>query len=540
MLPRKPPFLIASVLAAIAVLAAVGMSPRGRAIQAETGPAAGREGPGTERTLPRVPGRLGSAIFETPEKAAVVVRDRRTGRVVLSTASETLEGADLHGRHLWGADLGKAKLAGANLEGAQLSDADLEKADLRRANLRGASMVRARLVGACLQGADLSGASLWGASVEGADLRDATLTDANLLGCVYDAATRWPDGFDPKAHPVVPATLLGKDPVAPGLLDRRIDLRLQNADLRAAAAALRKAGVIVAPVHKTLKTGRASLTLRDTPARQVLDTVAALYGVTWRGDTAVQFQRKWAERPIDLTLKDADLTAAVAALQQAGIFQPELRGEAPERRISLSLRSVPARQAVEVIAAAYGVAGRCQQSGPVFTALAAVQADADEGLSEERAQQINMAINMLRQLGIADRYDGRSDPTASAEAIRRVVASLAPAERGQPQGAGEGGATVPGVPIRDLPPATRRIVLQWQRSEHARQREASLRSIERMLVRATEPFDEERCLASAISLRQEGSRWQVDLNSPGWRRGYSYTATAPAPLPSPNETGGNQ
>lgn len=73
--------------------------------------------------------------------------------------------------------------------------ATLERADLRGANLGGAN-----LRGLSLRAASLQGACLGGAELRHADLRGADLTDAGIEGAVFDATTRWPEGFDAAAH----------------------------------------------------------------------------------------------------------------------------------------------------------------------------------------------------------------------------------------------------------------------------------------------------------------------------------------------------
>lgn len=78
----------------------------------------------------------------------------------------------------------------ANFEQAGLAGAFLSKATLYEASLRGAVLTGADLREANLQSADLSGASLVGADLTGANLRDAKLD-----GILFDASTRWPDGF---------------------------------------------------------------------------------------------------------------------------------------------------------------------------------------------------------------------------------------------------------------------------------------------------------------------------------------------------------
>ncbi len=72
--------------------------------------------------------------------------------------------------------------------------AKLPQAGLVAANLQGAS-----LIGASLIGASLHGASLMRANLIGAELNGTNLEGADLEGAYYDANTKWPEGFDPKA-----------------------------------------------------------------------------------------------------------------------------------------------------------------------------------------------------------------------------------------------------------------------------------------------------------------------------------------------------
>jgi hypothetical protein len=61
------------------------------------------------------------------------------------------------------------------------------------ADLRGAFLIRATLIATDFSRANLSGANLSGADLYGAHLRETTLE-----GLLYDLATKWPVGFDPK------------------------------------------------------------------------------------------------------------------------------------------------------------------------------------------------------------------------------------------------------------------------------------------------------------------------------------------------------
>lgn len=75
---------------------------------------------------------------------------------------------------------------------------------------RAGYFTRTILRGACLVAADLSRARLCDADLTHADLREgrllgANLTSARLRGARYDAATRWPPGFNPRRHGAVKA-----------------------------------------------------------------------------------------------------------------------------------------------------------------------------------------------------------------------------------------------------------------------------------------------------------------------------------------------
>ena len=145
---------------------------------------------------------------QTPQRPGVY-RDATLAN--LDLAGSTLwnfdfAGADLTGAMLTGTNLEWASLEDTTLEGADLSHADLsharlKRADLTGADLRGADLSVADLTEAVLAGADLSGAVLGATDLTGADLSDAILEGATLVGVVWDASTRWPQGYEPPAQP---------------------------------------------------------------------------------------------------------------------------------------------------------------------------------------------------------------------------------------------------------------------------------------------------------------------------------------------------
>jgi hypothetical protein len=134
------------------------------------------------------------------------------------------------GAVLDGADLRRAQWAGVGLRGVTFRRCRLDEADLTGVDLTGCRFVRCDLLEACLEHARLARSTwvdvnLYDGSLHSADLRGATLTRVDLCDCslwearlngadltrcyaervepggsCYDRFTRWPVGFDPKAH----------------------------------------------------------------------------------------------------------------------------------------------------------------------------------------------------------------------------------------------------------------------------------------------------------------------------------------------------
>jgi len=104
----------------------------------------------------------------------------KNGRVIYTTASESLSEASLTVANLASANLTGANLFDADLTGANLFDADLTGANLTCANLTSASLSDANLDDANLSGANLTGANLTHADLSFANLTYEQLTSANL------------------------------------------------------------------------------------------------------------------------------------------------------------------------------------------------------------------------------------------------------------------------------------------------------------------------------------------------------------------------
>lgn len=103
------------------------------------------------------------------------------------------------GQSMRGFDLSKRDLDALALHGADLISANLQYASLVATGLQEARLIRADLTYADLSYADLSHANMVRAILSRTRLEGAILTGANLSGATYDAATKWPEGFDPAA-----------------------------------------------------------------------------------------------------------------------------------------------------------------------------------------------------------------------------------------------------------------------------------------------------------------------------------------------------
>lgn len=153
------------------------------------------------------------------------IKQKTTGKLLFSTAQDSLLGVDMTGRVMEGADaayfnftgaimndvnlnyadlsratFSRADLRKANLQEANLVGAVMDQADLTRANLTRARMGKARLHKAQFNSANLSKAVLADSDLRGANFATANLAGADLHGAIYDEQTRWPKGFTPASR----------------------------------------------------------------------------------------------------------------------------------------------------------------------------------------------------------------------------------------------------------------------------------------------------------------------------------------------------
>jgi uncharacterized protein YjbI with pentapeptide repeats len=132
-----------------------------------------------------------------------------------------MSAANLYGAKLNEADLSGANFNDSNLEDGNLCHANLNGAQLQRiildhANLADAQLIGVRITGRSLHGAIrthaimhkakiaayLVNADLTAAELKGADLGEVPdlWRVGSLAGARYDEETKWPEGFDPRAH----------------------------------------------------------------------------------------------------------------------------------------------------------------------------------------------------------------------------------------------------------------------------------------------------------------------------------------------------
>jgi hypothetical protein len=155
----------------------------------------------TSAGLPATDDQPEPVVMPTDVQAAMTVLGRRDASKDRAEARLDLVLADLRGANLFGANLKRANLSATNLStqpGRRI--VNLSEANLQHASLYGANVQGVYLSGANLQGANLTGSNLQNALLYRANLQGADLSGANLHDVSYNAATKWPEGFNPSDH----------------------------------------------------------------------------------------------------------------------------------------------------------------------------------------------------------------------------------------------------------------------------------------------------------------------------------------------------
>jgi hypothetical protein len=150
----------------------------------------------------------------TDVQAAIRVLGRRKTEYDTGWTRPNLARTDLRRIRLIGhnvAQFSSANLAGAHLEGASIFyKAEFRQANLGQAHLTGTKFASSDFSSANLTGADFRDADLGFVDFSYADLRGANLEGTKFLllslsDVKHDAATRWPEGFDPESNGAPPA-----------------------------------------------------------------------------------------------------------------------------------------------------------------------------------------------------------------------------------------------------------------------------------------------------------------------------------------------
>ena len=94
------------------------------------------------------------------------------------------------------ADFSKAYLGWVTIDHATLVGCNFSHAVVCRATLTNDYLGAANFSNANLIGTDFSGSDLSGCNLCGADLTEAILFEVDLINATYNAATKWPAGFN--------------------------------------------------------------------------------------------------------------------------------------------------------------------------------------------------------------------------------------------------------------------------------------------------------------------------------------------------------
>ena len=122
-----------------------------------------------------------------------------------------LEGISFRGSDLTGSDFTGSDLYGSTLDETNMSCCKMQGVDLRNSYIDGV----------CFRGADLGNARLsrnelgGGLMLCAADFTDANLDGADFSGAIYDAATVFPEGFDPDQRGMIKLEDRRRDPCPP-------------------------------------------------------------------------------------------------------------------------------------------------------------------------------------------------------------------------------------------------------------------------------------------------------------------------------------
>ena len=176
------------------------------------------------------------------------------------------------------------------------------------------------------------------------------------------------------------------------------------------------------------------------------------------------------ERPVDLSIADAGAADAIRALNAGGQLGACLEGEEPERKVTLSVKGMRARDLLDALGALYGLRWQRRLTMIVFSPRPPGAGMATSGASPtDLAARADLVLAGLGQWGYGPGSagtDATDDYNARKEGYEQAMALFSAEDRRRMMVAqGEGGGMEPpkvGARLRDLPEASQRALLGWR------------------------------------------------------------------------------
>ncbi len=130
----------------------------------------------------------------------------------INLENQILIGIPLSNVNFTGANLKDIDVRGANLRETIFDDANLEGAYLGRVTLHENHLKNVNLKKSSLSLADLSYVIFENCNLEGVDLKGAYLKGVKMINTTYNANTKFPNNFNPKAHGMIEVEVEGIKP----------------------------------------------------------------------------------------------------------------------------------------------------------------------------------------------------------------------------------------------------------------------------------------------------------------------------------------
>ncbi len=198
-------------------------------------------------------------------------------------------------------------------------------------------------------------------------------------------------------------------------------------------------------------------------------------------------------RLVDLSLEDATIHQAVTALRLAGGPVAGVEGNVAERKVSLQVKAMPARDVLDAFAALYGLVWEPGLTMVLFKPRRAAPGK-DDAVRGSMPETITRALELLTELGIGKGQRPLASDRDNQEcqaALAFTASAIPPDVQKRMAEASRDDLRKMGVRIRDLPADVQQRLLGWQ----AR---AYLQSVSEHLWNAAQPFDTQRMLDATV------------------------------------------